>query len=267
MAMPQSTLLTCSILRAQGQKMKVTMVQQALEPISTRPLEKLVPKVTFRFLLEISSGPAGRFHEVTASGRMNKTGTRSFETRLGDLAGRSRFALAFRKQANHLTVEGWDVVGPAACNHTLIVDDFLVDPAGAGVLEIGFQRRPGGHRAPANRSRFEQRPRAVTDRGYGFAGIRELLYKLNGRGIQAQMVGVHHSTRQEQSVEFFGIGGIQRNVHGDFFPPILLVQPLIFLPAGETTCVVAPASSNAFLGSSNSDCSKPSVARIATFFP
>jgi hypothetical protein len=30
--------------------MKVTMVQQALEPISTRPLEKLVPKVTFRFL-------------------------------------------------------------------------------------------------------------------------------------------------------------------------------------------------------------------------
>jgi hypothetical protein len=50
MAMPQSTLLTCSILRAQAKKMKVTMVQQALEPISNRPLEKLVPKVTFRFL-------------------------------------------------------------------------------------------------------------------------------------------------------------------------------------------------------------------------
>src|SRR5208282_2370564 len=47
----------------------------------------------------------------------------------------------------------------------------------------------------------------------------------------------------------------------------LVFQPLISPLFGDTTTVVAPASSSALRGSVSSTCSKPSVARIAIFFP
>ena len=44
-------------------------------------------------------------------------------------------------------------------------------------------------------------------------------------------------------------------------------QPLITPGLIETICTVAPAASRAFFGSKSSDCSNPSVAKIATRFP
>src|SRR5580765_7627111 len=48
----------------------------------------------------------------------------------------------FRKESDHFPIERWDVVGLAAGDPAAIADHFLVDPRGAGVLQISFQRRP-----------------------------------------------------------------------------------------------------------------------------
>jgi hypothetical protein len=44
---------------------------------------------------------------------------------------------AFGELLHHLVVEGGDVIGLAARDESVVYDDLLVDPIGAGILQIG----------------------------------------------------------------------------------------------------------------------------------
>src|SRR5262245_33918847 len=56
-----------------------------------------------------------------------------------------------------------DVVRLAARDETLVDVHFLVDPVGAGVAQIGLQRRGRGQRAVAHDTGLDQRPRRMAD--------------------------------------------------------------------------------------------------------
>jgi hypothetical protein len=43
------------------------------------------------------------------------------------------------EQADHVTVERWDVIGHAAGNEIAVDDARLVDPVGSSVLQIGLE--------------------------------------------------------------------------------------------------------------------------------
>jgi hypothetical protein len=69
------------------------------------------------------------------------------------------------EKRNRLAAERGTVVGIAAGDEWAFDDHLAIDPLRAGVLEVGFQRRLGSNRPAAHGIGFDQRPRAVADRG------------------------------------------------------------------------------------------------------
>src|SRR6204780_5367555 len=67
------------------------------------------------------------------------------------------------KQPDDLRIERRDVIRTAARHQTLVDDDLLVDPIGAGVLEIGLQRRPRGYAPAARRAGLDDGPGSVAN--------------------------------------------------------------------------------------------------------
>src|SRR5258708_38690396 len=70
---------------------------------------------------------------------------------------------AFRELLQHLAVERGYVVGLAAGHQAVVADHLLIDPVGAGVLQVVLQRRPRGHLAALDGSRLAEGPGARAD--------------------------------------------------------------------------------------------------------
>ncbi len=49
----------------------------------------------------------------------------------------------------------------------------------------------------------------------GLAGVEERLHEIDRRGVDAQLIGIHHPARQEQGVEVLRPGARQRHVHAE----------------------------------------------------
>jgi hypothetical protein len=74
------------------------------------------------------------------------------------------------EQGYGLTIQRRNIVGFAARHKLAVDDDPLVDILGAGVFEIGLERRPCGNALAERRARLDQRPGAVTYGGNRFIG-------------------------------------------------------------------------------------------------
>src|SRR5208283_2339149 len=79
-----------------------------------------------------------------------------------------------------------------------------------------------------NGVRLDQRPRAVADRGDGFAGFREVPDERDGLRIYPQIVGVRDATRQDQRVELLGLGLLERQIDLQPVAFLVVVHPLNF---------------------------------------
>jgi MFS family permease len=99
-----------------------------------------------------------------------------------------------------LRVEGIEVVGLAAAHQPPVDVDFLVDPLGSGVAQIGLQAGPRGERAAIDYVRVDQGPRPVADRADRLAGFEDRTDELDRVGVGAQLVGIGHAARQHQAV-------------------------------------------------------------------
>src|SRR5438105_10647995 len=104
--------------------------------------------------------------------------------------------LAAAEDVDHGFIECGNIVGLAGGNKVAIDDRWLVDPLRAGVMKIGFQRRPGSDFAAASSSRFDNGPWAMTDGGYGLAGVEESFHEIDSFRIHAKPVGIGHATGQ-----------------------------------------------------------------------
>src|SRR5689334_2090060 len=120
-----------------------------------------------------------------------------------------RFVAKVSKFLDHPAVEGRNVVGVSARDQPVIDHDCLVHPLCPGVLEIGLERRPGGHLAALDRSRFNEGPGAVTDCSDGLTGIDKGFDKAHGFWIHAQLVRVHHAARQHQGIKLLWISLVE----------------------------------------------------------
>jgi hypothetical protein len=81
---------------------------------------------------------------------------------------------------DELGVESVKVIGFATGDEALVDVDFLVDPLGAGVAQVGLQAWPGGQRAAVNDPRVDQGPRRVADRADRLARLEEGADELDG---------------------------------------------------------------------------------------
>jgi len=96
----------------------------------------------------------------------------------------------FGQGCDDLVAEGGDVLGFAAGDEVAVLDDFFVDPGGAGVFEVGVDGGPGGDGFAFDDVGFDQAPGAVADSGYGFSRFYELLDEGDGVFVGAELVGV-----------------------------------------------------------------------------
>ena len=71
------------------------------------------------------------------------------------LGGNALFVTTFGEFLQHLAVERRDVGGFAAGDQSFIDMDLFVYPIASGILNIGFQRRPRGHRTAVKDVSFD----------------------------------------------------------------------------------------------------------------
>jgi len=90
---------------------------------------------------------------------------------LGSYGG---FVPSFSEFFDHFSVKGWNVVGLATRNESIINHDFLIGPARACVSHVHPNCRPGCHFSSANKVRIDQELWTVTDDLYGFALTKEM---------------------------------------------------------------------------------------------
>ena len=124
------------------------------------------------------------------------------------------------EQLGHLRIEGGDVVGFSARDQITIDNNLLIDPVSSRVLEIGFQRWPGGHAPPSRGTCLDDGPRPVADRCHWLAGIEEGLHERDCLGVHPEEIGVHHTARQEQRVVVLRLRLIERLIHVQFITPL-----------------------------------------------
>src|SRR5579884_3695143 len=133
---------------------------------------------------------------VTAS-RVTMPANRSVETGRRDLgAGRRVREFVDNRRAKRL-----QVARRAAGDDIAVDDDFLVDNDGAGVAQIGSDALIRRQRASGRHTGFDQRPRAVADRGDRLSRVDEVAHERDSLAVHAQLVRIHCAARQHQSVE------------------------------------------------------------------
>jgi hypothetical protein len=96
----------------------------------------------------------------------------------------------FGQGLDECVAEGWDVFRFAAGDDVAVLDDFTVDPVGSGVGEVGVDGGPGGDGFALDDACLDEFPGAVTDGGYGLAGLDELLDEFDRVFVGAEFVGV-----------------------------------------------------------------------------
>jgi hypothetical protein len=132
----------------------------------------------------------------------------------------------FGQGFDELVAEGGDVFGFAAGDEVAVLDDFLVDPVGTGVFEVGVDGGPGGDGLSFDDVGFDQAPGAVADGGYGFSGFDELFDEGNGVFVGAEDVGVDLSAGEDEGVVVGGLDLVDEMVDFDGFAPVGVVPAL-----------------------------------------
>ena len=98
-----------------------------------------------------------------------------------------------------------------------------IDPVGAGVAQVGLQRRPRGHLAAARSPGLDDQPGAVADGADRLAGIEERLDEGHRLRLHAQPVRVHHAAGQQQGVVVIGLRSVEPDVDRDRLAPVGVV--------------------------------------------
>jgi len=109
----------------------------------------------------------------------------------------------FGQGLDECVAEGWDVFRFAAGDDVAVLDDFPVDPVGAGVREVGVDGGPGGHGLALDDACFDEPPRAVTDGG--LAGLDELSDELYRITVGAELVRVDLAAGEDEGVVVGGL--------------------------------------------------------------
>jgi MFS family permease len=124
--------------------------------------------------------------------------------------------------------EGGQVAGLAAGHEdraALPVDDhLLVDPAGAGVGEVGAQAGPACQAAVPHHAGVDQRPGGMADGGHRRAQLEERAHEVHGGRVQAQAVGVGHAAREDEAGEALGVGLAADDVDAEDVGPVEVVE-------------------------------------------
>jgi hypothetical protein len=81
-----------------------------------------------------------------------------------------------------------------ACHEPVVHDDFLIDPGGAGILQVGLERRPRSDGSPADDIGLDQGPGGMANRRY-----EKLADKGNHLRIQAQGVRIGYAAGQDET--------------------------------------------------------------------
>jgi hypothetical protein len=129
----------------------------------------------------------------------------------------------FGQGFDELVAEGGDVFGFAAGDEVTVLDDFLVDPVGAGVGEVGLDGGPGGDSFAFDYVGFDQTPWTVADGGYGFSGFDELLDEGDGVLVGAELVGVDLAAGEDKGVVVGRFDLVDEMVDLDGLAPVGLV--------------------------------------------
>jgi hypothetical protein len=101
---------------------------------------------------------------------------------------------------DELAAEGGDVVRPAAGDEQVVHDHLPVDAAGAGIAQVGGQRRPGRQGAAAGDAGLDQHPRRVADRPDRLALVEEVADETDGVGARPQRVRVGDAAGKDEGV-------------------------------------------------------------------
>ena len=136
----------------------------------------------------------------------------------------ARWELAgFGQGFDNLVTEGGDIFGFAAGDEVAVLDDFTVDPVGSGVGEVGVDGGPGGDGFALDDACLDETPGAMTDGGYGLAGLDELFYELYCVFVGAEFVGVDLAAGEDEGVVVGGLDIGNDAVDFDGLAPVGLV--------------------------------------------
>src|ERR1041385_6692789 len=113
------------------------------------------------------------------------------------------FASSFGKKFDHLPIECGNVVRFPARNQIPIHDDFFVHPLRSGISKVGLDRRPRSYTTATRSTGFDHAPRSVTYGRHRFAGSEKRSYELHSLRLHSQLIGIDHTSGQQQRVEFF----------------------------------------------------------------
>jgi hypothetical protein len=132
---------------------------------------------------------------------------------------------SFPELLDHLAVEGGDVVGLATRHEPFVRYHLTIHPVAASIPDVRLQRRPRRERPPLHDARLDEQPRPMADGCDGLAGLEERAHEPHGALVLAQMIRVHHATREQQRVEVVRPCLVERQVDRD------LVAPAVVLPS------------------------------------
>jgi hypothetical protein len=76
------------------------------------------------------------------------------------------------------------VAGTTTCHQRLVDNDFLIDPGGIGILQVGLERWPRSNRSSADDICLNQGPRAMADGRHRLPGFEKFTDKSNHLPIQ-----------------------------------------------------------------------------------
>src|SRR5436190_16849110 len=97
---------------------------------------------------------------------------------------------------NQLGIEGWEVIGLATGDESVVDDDFFINPGGPSVLEVRLDRLIRSHSPTGGHPSIDQSPGTMTDGGNRFTSVEECFHELKRPFIAAKFVRVHNAARQ-----------------------------------------------------------------------
>ena len=148
-----------------------------------------------------------------------------------------------------------------AVRHRLFVDDI-----GAGISQIGADRRPAGRPRPRNTSASTSNQGPWHIAATGFPCSANARTRSTACLVGAQLVRVAHPAGQDQRIKILGARLLDGHVGPDRLARIV-VHGRLDRASGPATQASpsAPRSERISRGPNSSDSSKPSVATISTF--
>jgi hypothetical protein len=152
-------------------------------------------------------------------------------------------------------------------DNALIGNDFSILPLATRIGDVSFDGlvRCG---APAlDYAGLDEQPRRMADCRDHLLLIIEGPDELQGLLVDTQQVGIDLASWEDDRVVVLWLCLVECDVDLNRPAPVLFVPAADSPRSGETMWTVAPCSLRRSRGTSSSDCSKPWVARRATFLP